>query len=87
MSVKLSPNTAQTLEAYAADRLDIRELAAWLAQAAYDADIPAEERDELARVDLVLTEVLEDLRPQDEVATVVNELLHAASVAPHARSI
>ena len=86
MAVKLSPKTTETLEAYAADRLDIRQLAAWLAQAAYDDELGTEERGELARVDLVVTEVRENMRPEDEARRAVSELLPSSTSAPRARS-
>lgn len=85
MAVKLSPITVETLEAYAADRLDIRQLAAWLAQAAYDPELVADERDELARVDLVVTEVRENMRSEEEARPAVSELLPSSTSAPRAR--
>ncbi len=84
MAVKLSPQTTERLEAYASARLDIGGLAAWLAQAAYDDALGAEERDELARVDLIVSEVRENLRPEVEVRRAVSELL-PSSAAPRAR--
>lgn len=86
MAVKLSPKTTATLEAYAAGLLDIRQLAAWLAQAAYDDELGTEERDELARVDLVVTEVRENMRLEDEARRAVSELLPSSTSAPRARS-
>jgi hypothetical protein len=86
MAVKLSPKTTDTLEAYAADRLDIRQLAAWLAQAAYDDQLGTEERGELARVDLIVTEVRENMRPEDEARRAVGELLPSSTNARRARS-
>lgn len=86
MAVKLSPKTTETLEAYAADRLDIRQLAAWLAQAAYDDQLGTEERGELARVDLIVTEVRENMRPEDEARRAVGELLPSSTNARRARS-
>lgn len=86
MPVKLSPRTVETLEAYSAGRADIRELAEWLAQAAYDLELAADERDELARVDLVVTEVRENLRPEDEARRAVNALLPSANAASRSRS-
>ncbi len=77
MAVKLSPITVETLEAYVFDRLDIRQLAAWLAQAAYD--------DELGADDLVVTEVREDMRPETEAKQAVGEAL-SSSVAPRTRT-
>jgi hypothetical protein len=86
MAVKLSPKTTETLEAYAADRLDIRQLAAWLDQAAYDDQLGTEERGELARVDLIVTEVRENMRPEDEARRAVGELLPSSTNARRARS-
>ncbi len=84
MAVKLSRKTTETLEAYAAARLDIGRLAAWLAQAACDDELGAEERDELARVDLIVSEVRENMRPEAEARRAVSELL-PSSAAPRAR--
>lgn len=79
MVVQISPGTRETLEAFASGRIDMRELAGWLAQAGYDLDLPEAERDELARVDLVVTEVLESLRPEPEAMEAVSELLALAA--------
>jgi hypothetical protein len=90
MAVELSPKTVETLEAYAEDRLDIRQLAAWLAQAAYDDELDTEERNELARVDLVVTEVREKMRPEDEARVAVRAPRDGAaftSRAPRQRSM
>lgn len=79
MVVKISPETRETLEAFASGRIDMLELAGWLAQAGYDLDLSEGERDELARVDLIVTEVREQLRPAPEALASVNELLALAT--------
>jgi hypothetical protein len=86
MAVKLSPKTTETLQAYAGDHLDIRQFAAWLAQAAYDDELGTEERDELARVDLVVTEVRENMRPEEEARRAVSALLPSSTSTPRART-
>ena len=46
MVVKLSPETLETLEAFASGRIDMREFAGWLAQTGYNEDLSEDERDE-----------------------------------------
>jgi hypothetical protein len=86
MRVKLSPETVETLEAYASNRLDINQFASWLATSAYDDKLGVAERDELARVDLVVTEVRENIRPEAEARRAVDELLVVGDVVSRSRT-
>ena len=86
MAVKLSPQSIEALEAFASGRMAAREFARWLTVAAYDDDLSEQERDELARVDLLLHESLEGLRPASEALAVAEELLSLAAAETQRRS-
>ncbi len=87
MAIKLDPETEIALRKYAAGELTVTEFAGWLASAEYDNDLPEEERDELARVSLMVIEAMEKLRPADQILEAVQDLLALAQVdTAHRRS-
>jgi len=80
---QLTNGTRLALSRYVAGALSRDELAEWLTQAEYDEDLPVEERDELARIGLVVVEVAEGARPTEQILTSVESLL--AKTAEHSR--
>ncbi|MBI2912970.1 MAG: hypothetical protein HYY03_03525 [Chloroflexi bacterium] len=75
MTTRLSPDSRGTLQRYVDGRISNAELAEWLVAAEYDDELAQGERDELARLRLIVTEVEEDLRPADEILKAVSAIL------------
>ncbi len=67
MRITLSNDSAENLRKYAGGALSATDLARWLAHASYDLDVAESERDLLASIDLIATEVVEQLRAEDEL--------------------
>jgi hypothetical protein len=75
MVVQLTSETQTQLRRYVKGDLSNAELADWLAGAEYDNELPQSERDELARVSLVLIEIQEGRRERAQLLNAVAELL------------
>lgn len=78
MTPRLRPDSKVTLQRYVDGRISNAELAEWLVATEYDDELPQGERDELAQLRLIVTEVEEDLRPSEEVLKAVSAVLAAA---------
>jgi len=75
MSQPLSDASKETLRLFVDGQMTIRELQGWLASIEYDDDLDDEERDDLASLSLIVTEVVEEMRPPDEILSTVVRLL------------
>jgi hypothetical protein len=71
----LSADATRELQRYINADLSNAELEAWLAGLEYDPDVSTEERDALAQVRLVLTEVEENRRRAEDVLVSVATVL------------
>lgn len=67
MAVQLTSETQAQLRRYVKGDLSNAELADWLAGAEYDDELAQSERDELARISLVLIEVQEGRRDPEQL--------------------
>lgn len=85
MNIRLDDETVMTLRQYADGQLNVTDLARWLASAEYDEQLPIQERDELARISLMVLEAQENLRPADEIMENVTQLLSRAGAVDPAR--
>ncbi len=77
-TMQLSQDTRAVLQRYAKGQLSNKDLAEWLVQVEYDPDIPASERDELARLRLIVIEVSEGLRYAEHILEAAAALLAAS---------
>jgi hypothetical protein len=82
MSLPLSDESVSMLASYQRGLRSNSDLAAWLTQMEYDNSVSFDEKDELARLNLILTEALEGLRPGDQILQEVSALLACALDAP-----
>ena len=80
MTDELNREARATLQRYLDGRVSNGELAGWLVQVEYDEEIPQLQRDQLAGLRLVVTEVSEGHRPTEHILEAVAALL--ATLAP-----
>lgn len=73
--------TQDILQRYVDGQLSSFELRAYLASAQYDDALSEEERDELAALDLVVLEVAENMRDNEEILPIVMRLIGAVNAS------
>lgn len=71
----ISAEARSILQQYEQGNFSNRQLAEWLVQVEYDSALPAEERDILARLRLVVLEAAEGRRSNDDVLDAVAGIL------------
>ena len=79
MGVDLSPQARAELWRYVDGDLSNAELADWLVRAEYDAAMPQDQRDALARIRLVVIEVDEGRRDATKIPKTISEGLAPAT--------
>jgi hypothetical protein len=82
MSLQLTPETKDLLERYLRREVSNDELDDWITGSAYDEDLPQEERDALAGIQLTIIEVGERSRPNNTIRKAVKGHLSHSTALP-----